>query len=260
MYTARIGDIPSLGRFQVNPNGKSRLQEADLLQSTDTGGDYLTLSTRSSTRDATVTASGMRLVKLLVGKPPLGIAELTTAAGISRTAVSARLNELTAAGFVERRLEKSPHRGRPHNVYTTTNAALVLLFANHQRLVMPAIWKAIYQLGDEKLTNDLLDLVAAELAKHYRPMVTEREPKERLRQMQRLLRDEGGLVELGKGKHGQLIMQKRTCPFFVMADEKQSICMVDRKMMSLVVGLPVRRVASRHDGEPCCSFELEEGE
>jgi DeoR family suf operon transcriptional repressor len=218
------------------------------------------LDTRSSTRDATVTESGMRLVKLMVGKPPLGIAELTKAVGVSRTAVSARLNDLMAAGFVERTLYRSSRRGRPHNVYTTTDAALVLLFANHQRLVMPAIWKAIYKLGNDKLTNDLLDLVAEELAGHYRPMVTEQEPKQRLRQMQELLCKEGGLVELGTGRHGQLVMRKRTCPFLVMADEKQSICLVDQKMMSLVVGQPVRRVASRHDGEPCCSFELVEDE
>jgi len=127
------------------------------------------LKARSNTRDATVTASGMRLVRLLVGKPPLGIAELTKEVGVSRTAVSARLNELMEAGFVERRLEKTTRRGRPHNVYTTTDAALVLLFANHQRLVMPVIWKAIYQLGDEKLTADLLDLVAAELASTTAP-------------------------------------------------------------------------------------------
>jgi len=89
-------------------------------------------------------------------------------------------------------------------------------------------------------------------------MVTESEPKQRLRQMQELLCEEGGLVEISTGKYGQLIMRKRTCPFFVMADEKESICQIDRKMMSLVVGHPVRRVASRHEGEPCCSFELVE--
>ncbi|MEE9602144.1 MAG: hypothetical protein V3V75_02485 [Thermoguttaceae bacterium] len=218
------------------------------------------LEAKPSARDATVSASGMRLVKLLVGQPPRGISELTEVVGTSRTAVAARLNELLAAGFVERSLQRSSGKGRPHNVYTTTDAALLLLFADHQRLVMPAIWKAIYRLGNEQLTNDILDLVAAELAEHYKPRITARQPGNRLQQMQKILCEEGGLVEIAKGEHGQLVLRKRTCPFLVMADEKQSICLVDQKMMSLVVGRPVRRVTSRHEGDPCCSFELVEAD
>jgi DeoR family suf operon transcriptional repressor len=218
------------------------------------------LQAKTPARDATVSASGMRLVKLLVGQPPRGIAELTKAVGTSRTAVAARLNELLAAGFVERSLQRSSGRGRPHNVYTTTDAALVLLFADHQRLVIPAIWRAIYRLGNDQLTNNILDLVATELAEHYKPRVTAGEPAKRLQQMQEILCEEGGLVEIAEGEHGQLVLRKRTCPFLVMADERQSICLVDQKMMSLVVGRPVRRVANRHEGDPCCSFELVEND
>jgi predicted ArsR family transcriptional regulator len=43
-----------------------------------------------------------------------------------------------------------------------------------------------------------------------------------------------------------------------MVDEKRSICCVDQEMMSNIVGKSVRRTACRHDGAPCCTFEIVE--
>ena len=57
-------------------------------------------------------------------------------------------------------------------------------------------------------------------------------------------------------EEGQLVLYKRSCPFISMLDEHQSICCVDQEMMSEVVGRPVRRTACRHEGAPCCTFEI----
>ena len=91
----------------------------------------------------------MRVVKLLVGHPPCTISELIDETGVTRTAVTEQLNELMASGFVERTVEKLPGRGRPRHRFSATKAALVLLFANNQQLVVPAIWKAIDEIGGE---------------------------------------------------------------------------------------------------------------
>ena len=91
----------------------------------------------------TISTAGLRVMKLLVGNPPQTISELIRAAGVTRTAVTEQLNELVAAGFVERDTERLPGRGRPRHLYKATQAALVLLFASNQRLVVPAIWKAM---------------------------------------------------------------------------------------------------------------------
>jgi predicted ArsR family transcriptional regulator len=54
------------------------------------------------------------------------------------------------------------------------------------------------------------------------------------------------------------VLHKRSCPFLRMVDEKRSICCVDLEMMTAIVGKPVRRTACRHDGSPCCTFEVAE--
>jgi predicted transcriptional regulator len=79
--------------------------------------------------DAIITAAGLRIVKLLVGRPPQSITGLLTDVGVTRTAITEQLNDLAAAGFVERQAQRLPGRGRPRFLYRATDAALVLLFA-----------------------------------------------------------------------------------------------------------------------------------
>ena len=206
----------------------------------------------------TLTEAGMRIVKLLVGHPPQTMTDLIDGTGVTRTAVTEKLNELVAAGFVNRGIEPLRGRGRPRYVYSSTNALLLLLLANSQNLVAPAIWKAIDDIGGDKLTRKVLRRVGRTLADHYNPKITAKRPKQRLRKMAELLREEGGLIE-AVNENGRLVLYKRSCPFISMLDEKRSVCCVDREMMSAVVGRRVHRTSSRHEGDPCCAFEIANG-
>lgn len=205
----------------------------------------------------TVSVAAMRIVKLLVGAPPQTVADLIEVTGVTRTAVTEQLNELVAAGFVERTTERLVGRGRPRHLYAATDAALLLLFANNQRLVVPAIWEAISELGGTEMIKEVLHHVSRRLADHYNRKLEAKDPEGRLCEMMKLLQEEGGLVDVAE-EDGQLVMYKRTCPFISMADEDGSICCVDQEMMTEVVGQPVRRTACRHNGDPCCAFEIVE--
>ena len=204
---------------------------------------------------ATVSPAGMRVVRLLVGNPPRTVADLIKATGVTRTAVTEQLNELTAAGFVEQTIQRTPGRGRPRYLYATTDAALLLLFASNQNLVVPAVWHAIGQVGGEELTQKVLDYTSQVLADHYASRITGRTPAERLRQMTELLREEGVVAEVQE-KNGHVFMHKRSCPFISMFEASRAVCMLDEQMLTRVVGRPVHQVACRHEGDPCCSFEL----
>lgn len=206
--------------------------------------------------DVTISSAGLRVMKLLVGNPPQAISDLIEAAGVTRTAVTEQLHELTAAGFVERTTERLPGRGRPRHLYHATQAALVLLFASNQRLVVPAIWRAIGEVGGEALTGKILKRISRALAEHYNSKITAKKPRERLRQFIDLLTAEGGLIEAVEDDRGQLVLYKRSCPFISMIDERRSVCYIDHEVLSAVVGRPVRQTACRHDGAPCCTFEI----
>lgn len=198
----------------------------------------------------------MRIVKLLVGNRPLTVADLIAATGVTRTAVTEQLNELVAAGFVERTTERLPGRGRPRHLYSATTAALLLLFASNQRLVVPAIWQAIRDLGGEPLLRQVVQRVTTIIADHYRPRITGQTPEERLRQVNDLLTEEGHLVEVYEDAEGHLVLRKRTCPFISMFEESRTVCDVDIDLMTQIVGVPVQRTMCRHDGDPCCAFAI----
>lgn len=206
--------------------------------------------------DLTISAAGLRVIKLLVGNPPQTVSELIEATGVTRTAVTEQLSELVAAGFVARETQRLSGRGRPRHLYRATDAALALLFVGNQRLVVPAIWQAIAELGGHGMVKDVLKRVSHALASFYRAKITAQEPRDRLRQLIEILEAEGGLVEAVQTERGELVLRKRSCAFFSMFEEGRSVCQIDQDMLSEVVGRPVRQIACRHDGDPCCEFAV----
>jgi predicted ArsR family transcriptional regulator len=206
--------------------------------------------------EAKLSPAAMRIVNILVGNPAQTVASLIEESGVTRTAVTEQLNELEAAGFVQRSVERLSGRGRPHHLFSATHAALLLLYASNQQLVVPALWAAIEEAGGAALTGEVVRRASQLLADHYRKRLTARSPKQRLKQMTELLREEGSLAEIVRNPRGHLVLRKRTCPFISMLDESRAVCGLDQDMMSRIVGVPVRRTACRHEGAPCCHFEL----
>jgi predicted ArsR family transcriptional regulator len=198
----------------------------------------------------------MRVVKLLVGRPPRTVGELTRETGVTRTAVTEQLNEMVAAGFVDRTIERQPGRGRPRHRYTATHSALILLFANNQQLVVPAIWKAVNKVGGKQLTRKVLHGVSRILSKHYLAKITASEPRKRIDQFKAILQKEGGMIDL-TAKDGLVTITKRTCAFISMFDEQRHVCAIDLEVMAKVAGCPARLIACRHNGDPCCKVEID---
>ncbi len=205
--------------------------------------------------EVSISPAAMRIVKLLVGKPPQSIADLIDATGVTRTAVTEQLNELSGSGFIERCTERLTGRGRPRYLYAATDAALSALFAGYQGMLVPAIWRAIDEVGGEDLTGEVLEKVSAAMAAHYRSQITAKQPEGRLRQLGKILGNEGGLVEV-VARNGKMVMKKRSCPFISMLDENRNVCCVDQQMMAAIVGSKVRRTSCRLEGSHCCTFEV----
>jgi predicted ArsR family transcriptional regulator len=205
--------------------------------------------------DTTVSAAGLKIIKLLVGTPPKTVSDFIEITGVTRTAVTEQLNELVTLGFVEQSSERLPGRGRPRHLYKATQAALTVLFSSDQQLVAPAIWQAIADVGGDDLTVKVRKKVSRTLAERYIGKINAKKPEDRLRQLMEILIDEGGIMEAAN-ENGQVVWYKRSCPFISMIDENRIICRIDLDMMSQVVGCPVRRTACRFNGDPCCIVEI----
>jgi len=199
--------------------------------------------------------ASMRVVKLLVGNTPKSVADLIREMKVTRTAVTEQLNELVAAGLVERQMQRLSGRGRPRHVYSATPGALLLLLSKNQEMVLPTIWRALREVGGPKLVGDVIRQVSKILADHYRKRMSATTPSERVVQLIELLREEGVLVEIQE-ENGRYIIRQRSCPYIMMYEESRAVCLLDQETFAQVLEGPVRQVACRHDGAPCCVFEV----
>ncbi len=207
--------------------------------------------------EPTASKAKMRVVRLLVGRPPQSVEDLIDALDVTRTAVTGQLDELVTAGYVESSLERRPGRGRPRNLYSATPLALAELFRGNHSLVVPAMWRAIEAVGGNDLKQQVIEQVSLALAEHYKGLIKGKTPEKRLRQLARVLREtEENLVQIERSKEGLLAIRRLNCSFFSMFEQSRAVCCLDEKLLSLVVEAPVRQTACRHDGDRCCVFTI----
>lgn len=205
--------------------------------------------------DINLSPASMRVVKLLVGNTPKSVADLIRELKVTRTAVTEQLNELVAAGLVERHMQRLTGRGRPRHVYSATPGALLLLLSKNQEVVLPNIWRALSEVGGPKLVGQVIQQVSRTLAQHYLKQMSATTSSERVLQLIELLREEGVLVEIQE-EASRYIIRQRSCPYIMMYEENRAACLLDQQTFAQVLGGPVRQVACRHDGAPCCVFEV----
>ena len=209
----------------------------------------------STASELSISTAAMRVVRLLVGNAPQTVNDLVDRLSVTRTAVTEQLTELLGAGFVEKTIERLPGRGRPRHLYRATDAALVLLFASNQHVVVPALWKILDEIGGAALTNQVIERLSAAMADHYRARITAEDPEQRLVQFSEVLADEGQVVEVTEAE-GRLVLRKRSCAFISMFECTGKVCQVDERLLHQIIGAPVRQTACRHQGDPCCAFEI----
>jgi predicted ArsR family transcriptional regulator len=208
--------------------------------------------------EVSLSATSLRILKVLIGSPPLTVPDVMKALGVTRTAVVDQFRELIASGFVERiTAPPEKRRGRPRHLYSATPAAMLLLFVDAQRIVLPVIWDAVNAVCGPKLANEVHRRVAAAIVEHYRPFVTDHTPAGRARQLVKRLAEEGHLVEMSQDGPDRLVVRNRSCGFLSMCDDTRTACGIHLSGISGLLRTRLRMTASRHDGAPCCRFEIQ---
>ena len=202
-----------------------------------------------------ITTAGIRILKLLIGKPPQTMAELIKSSGVTRTAVSEQLHELLDDGFIERNLERLTGRGRPRHRYQITHKASLFLASFQYARVEMTIWQAIEEVGGAPLTRKVVNRLSRLIAKQYNESINGDDPVKRLKSMAKRLRLEGVLVDIEKS-NGSLLLHKRNCQMARLFNDSLLICKIDEQVMKQTIDKSVRRIACRHLGDPCCTYEL----
>jgi predicted ArsR family transcriptional regulator len=209
----------------------------------------------SSVVQPLVSGAGLRIIRLLVGKPPQTITELVQALNVTRTAVTEQVNELVAIGFLEQKLEHNGGRGRPCYLFSATDLAMQKLFEGLHDIVVPSIWRAIRKRLGDKILNQICYDIAQDLATSYARQLTSSTPKERIHEFVSYLKHKGRLVECQECD-GNIMIKKFNCPFISMVEDTRTVCYIDQLCLQLLSGeeTSVEVTENRLDGQTCCTF------
>ena len=201
-----------------------------------------------------LTQTGMRILRLMIGHAPKKLAALIDETGVTRTAVMEQLMHLMEAGYVERITQRTG-RGRPHHLYSTTDAAQTL-FPSNQSLIFPALLHSIQHICGDNALQQVLEDVGRQLASHYTSRISAQTPHERLAQFAELLKAEGLLADV-QYQNGRWTLLERSCPYFPILGHSRTACQLEKSMMSLVLNAPVEMLDCRLDGCSSCSSQVE---
>lgn len=210
-------------------------------------------------------SSDARFLALLRERGALSIVEITTAEGVTATAVRQRLNRLMEQGLVRRRVVRvgETSRGRPCHRYELTEKARRQAGANFGDLAA-VLWQEMRQVRDPEVRRGLLKRIATAMAGMYAGQVQGETIDERMESLRELLGERG--VRFQVNRTGSLpILEAVDCPYPELAATDRSICAMEKMVFDELLGQNVRLTHCRFGEETeahaagathaCCRFQ-----
>ena len=183
---------------------------------------------------------------------PLSVTELSDAMEVTATAVRQRLTRLMGQSMIEREAIRAG-RGRPKHRYSLTDKGLRQTGSNFTDLAL-TLWREIRSVGDENLGRDVLRRISRALASGYAAQIQGSTPAERLQSLGELLNQRRIPVTVGStDNHPNLTTH--ACPYPNLAEEDQSICMMEKMMFSELIGHDLELTQCRLNGGGDCRFQ-----
>ena len=193
------------------------------------------------------------LLDLLRQGEGMTVAELSLAMGVTATAIRQRLTRLQAGELIERETVRAK-RGRPSHRYVLSDKGRRQTGANFADLAI-ALWREIGEIRDPEIRRGLLQRISARLAEVYDSQIEGDDVNTRMEAVAELFRQRSVPFTVD-GSQDLPVLTALACPYPELAEQDRTICAMERMLFSEVLGEPVTLSQCRLDGEPCCTFEL----
>jgi len=171
--------------------------------------------------------------------------------GITAVTVRHHLNELRKRDLIETSDTRPPNRpGRPQHVYILTDAAHQHLPSNYPSLTRGIIKQLKQQLQPEQV-NVIFEGLADEMAAAaHIPQTTF---QERMDMAVAYLTEQGYAARWEVTDSG-CVLHTNNCPYHEIAHTDETLCNMDMRLISALVGVVPRRVAHVVTGDDTCSY------
>jgi DeoR family suf operon transcriptional repressor len=183
------------------------------------------------------------------------VVDLAQRMGVTATAIRQRLQRLMADGLIARRTQRKG-RGRPNHRYWLTDKGERLAGSNFADLAI-VLWEEVKSVEDPAVRRGLVSRIADRLAELYRGRVTGQSLRQRMEALVGLMDERN--IPFEADFTGELpVLSALACPFPELAKKDRSVCAMEKRMLSDILGEGVQLDGCRLDGDPCCTFSLSE--
>lgn len=162
----------------------------------------------------------------------------------------ARLQQEDLITAPQLRHRSSP--GRPQHVYALTDKARDHFPNNYQRLAAGLLNQIKFQLPPDGV-NVILEGVATEMAAEAN--IANAPMEERLKQVVDYLNSHGYNAEWERADGG-FVLHTSNCPYHQVSQTSQSLCEMDMRLVSSLLGVVPRRIARIAEGDSSCSYMI----
>lgn len=185
---------------------------------------------------------------------PSSIPELCRALHLSENAVRHHLSALERRGLLSREVSTAGGRGRPATRYVLT-ASAEGLFPKRYLELLDAL---LHAARAEGLEGQLLERVAADMAKQVEPSLRGLEGQERLLKLLQLL-DYGELLPEIEPVPAGVCLHAHNCVYVDAGRHHEAVCDLLPRVVTAATGLHSFRPRCQRDGGRSCEFVVETG-
>lgn len=189
---------------------------------------------------------------------PSSIPDLARAFALSPESVRAHVTALSGAGLVESSSTRSHGRGRPERVWSLTRDA-ERLFPRREGELLRGLATHLRETGQEGVLIAFLERFAADRTAAAAARLEGLEGDDRLREVARILTEEGYMAEIQPGTNGSPPRLRLChCPVRELVDVSRAPCRAEIGFVRSLVGTGMARVEYIPDGGAACAYAVGE--
>jgi DeoR family transcriptional regulator, suf operon transcriptional repressor len=198
-------------------------------------------------------SSDAEFLDLLRTTGPLSVGELADAMVVTPTAIRQRLTRLMSREIIQREALRNG-RGRPKHRYWLTDKGMRMTGSNFTDLAM-VLWKEVRALEDPELRRDMLRRISQALANGYANQIQGKTPGERLHSVAEILAQRR-IPTTVDDTSANPALTAHACPYQALAEKDQSVCTMERMLISELIGQDVKLTQCRLEGDEQCRFQV----
>jgi len=191
------------------------------------------------------------VLNLLADSGPLAISDIMQHFAVTRTAVHERLLRLMGEGLVDRELVRGG-RGRPSYRYLLSPKARKLAGNNFADL-SAVLWQEVLRIEDSRRPQRVVRRIAGALKALYADAIHGTTLKARMESLRELLQKRRVRCDVDT-RRGVHTLTLRDCPYLGLAEVDSTVCKMETKLFSQLLGDEVVLSQCRLDGHSCCQF------